>query len=162
MKPQSKYSEKLRDPRWQKKRLEVMNRDKFTCQICLDDKKTLNVHHLYYRRGCEPWDYDASELITLCQECHEFESENRAGAEAQLLEALKVRGVFSVAIEELAQSIASMTMPESTGETFHYLSDLISSPDRLAEVLHQQWELDPDVIAMKKAKREIDAESQKP
>lgn len=157
----SKYAEKLRDPRWQKKRLEVMNRDQFTCQICFDDKKTLNVHHLYYRRGCEPWDYDASELITLCHECHEFETENRSAAEEQLLEALKVRGVFSVSIEELAQSIAGMKMPESAGETFHYLADLIDSPDRLAEVIRQQWEMDPDVIAMRKSNEEPDAKSQK-
>jgi 5-methylcytosine-specific restriction endonuclease McrA len=30
----SKYSEKLRDPRWQKKRLEIFQRDNFICQNC--------------------------------------------------------------------------------------------------------------------------------
>jgi len=26
------YSEKLKDPRWQKKRLEILSRDNFTCE----------------------------------------------------------------------------------------------------------------------------------
>lgn len=64
------YSEKLRDPRWQKKRLEIMNRDEFGCQICGDKESTLNVHHKEYVRGKAPWDYDGNHLITLCELCH--------------------------------------------------------------------------------------------
>ena len=30
------YSEKLKDPRWQKKRLEILERDNFRCQYCGD------------------------------------------------------------------------------------------------------------------------------
>ena len=30
------YSEQLKSPKWQKKRLEIMQRDKFTCQLCGD------------------------------------------------------------------------------------------------------------------------------
>ena len=67
------YAEKLLDPRWQKKRLEVFNRDEFTCQGCLDKDATLHVHHKTYIRGKEPWDYDNSNLITLCELCHEIE-----------------------------------------------------------------------------------------
>jgi hypothetical protein len=64
------YSEKLKDPRWQRKRLEIMERDTFTCVICGDDKSTLNVHHTYYGKGKLPWDYDIKHLITLCEPCH--------------------------------------------------------------------------------------------
>lgn len=64
------YSEKLRDPRWQKLRLEVMDRDGFTCLRCRSKTKTLNVHHLVYHR--EPWDSPLAELETLCEECHEW------------------------------------------------------------------------------------------
>jgi len=64
-----KYSEKLRDPRWQKKRLEVMNRDSFTCLACGDSKSTLNVHHKYYSGN--PWDAEMDGLETLCEWCHE-------------------------------------------------------------------------------------------
>lgn len=42
------YSEKLKDPRWQKKRLEILNRDEFACRFCGDNKSTLNVHHISY------------------------------------------------------------------------------------------------------------------
>lgn len=64
------YSEKLRDPRWQKMRLEVMQRDKFTCRVCNNSEKTLNVHHRFYRKGASPWDYEPSALVTLCEDCH--------------------------------------------------------------------------------------------
>jgi 5-methylcytosine-specific restriction endonuclease McrA len=65
----SKYSDKLKDPRWQKKRLEIMQRDNFTCCRCSDTKSSLNVHHLSYNG--EPWDQDSGKLITLCCHCHE-------------------------------------------------------------------------------------------
>lgn len=32
----SDYSQKLLDPRWQRKRLEILQRDDFTCQVCSD------------------------------------------------------------------------------------------------------------------------------
>ena len=64
------YSEKLRDPRWQKKRLKVMERDGFLCTHCKIDGDTLNVHHSYYRSGRDPWDYPDESLITVCEKCH--------------------------------------------------------------------------------------------
>jgi hypothetical protein len=65
------YSEKLRDPRWQKKRLEIMQRDGFRCQECTDDSTTLHVHHTRYVKGREPWEYSNGFLVTLCEKCHE-------------------------------------------------------------------------------------------
>lgn len=65
------YIEKLRDPRWQKKRLEVMQRDEFKCQMCGCGDQTLHVHHRVYTRGKEPWEYELDDFITLCVECHE-------------------------------------------------------------------------------------------
>lgn len=66
------YWELLRDPRWQRKRLEVMQRDDFTCQCCDKKTQTLNVHHMYYERGLSPWEYPNESLQTLCEDCHEF------------------------------------------------------------------------------------------
>jgi len=65
------YFEMLRDPRWQKKRLEIMGRDHFKCRLCGDGETTLNVHHLSYEKGAAPWDYPDAFLITACQPCHE-------------------------------------------------------------------------------------------
>lgn len=62
------YSEKLQDPRWQRKRLEVFSRDDFKCCLCQDDKTTLHVHHEEYNG--EPWEAPIDRLKTLCAECH--------------------------------------------------------------------------------------------
>ena len=70
----SNYSELLKDPRWQKKRLEVFNRDNWTCQCCLDTDSTLHVHHTKYT-GKFPWDCPDKYLITLCEQCHQKEEE---------------------------------------------------------------------------------------
>ena len=66
------YSEKLKDPRWQRKRLEIMERDNFQCRFCDDNEKTLNVHHGYYEKGLDPWEYKENTLYTICIECHEW------------------------------------------------------------------------------------------
>lgn len=64
------YSEKLRDPRWQRKRLEVLQRENFKCQHCYAADKTLNVHHTIYRKGAAPWEYEDRLLMVLCEDCH--------------------------------------------------------------------------------------------
>ena len=68
-----KYKEKLKNPKWQKKRLRIMERDSFTCACCASRKNTLNVHHLYYLSNTDPWDYPDEALLTLCEECHQRE-----------------------------------------------------------------------------------------
>ena len=67
------YAEKLKDPRWQKKRLEIMQRDEFSCQICKSKEKTLHIHHIAYEFGVEPWDYEDINFKTLCETCHKDE-----------------------------------------------------------------------------------------
>lgn len=66
------YSEKLRDPRWQKKRLEILERDEFMCCVCQDSEHQLHVHHKNYSKNTAPWDYPDSNFVTLCCECHEI------------------------------------------------------------------------------------------
>lgn len=64
------YSQKLRDPRWQRRRLEIMQVANFKCADCNNREKTLNVHHLKYRHGAAPWEYLDAELVCLCEDCH--------------------------------------------------------------------------------------------
>ncbi len=77
------YEEKLRDPRWQRTRLEKMQEADWRCEICGDDKTELHVHHVRYDRSDdypdpeprgayirEPWEYSAGELLCLCSDCH--------------------------------------------------------------------------------------------
>jgi hypothetical protein len=71
----SQYSSQLRDPRWQKKRLEILEHYKWMCLECFSESKELHVHHLIYKQGRKPWEYDEKELIVLCDKCHdEFHS----------------------------------------------------------------------------------------
>ncbi len=72
------YSEKLADPRWQKKRLEVLERCEWSCLNCGDSSNQLQVHHLVYERGVEPWDHDNQYLIAVCKNCHEELDDTRS------------------------------------------------------------------------------------
>lgn len=65
------YWELLRDPRWQRRRLEILNRSNFRCEMCDAADKTLNVHHRLYRKNAMPWEYTDEELQSLCEDCHE-------------------------------------------------------------------------------------------
>ena len=51
-------------------RLKIMERDGFACRKCAAKDKTLHVHHHYYTKGAEPWEYDDEVLVTLCDDCH--------------------------------------------------------------------------------------------
>jgi len=64
------YSELLMHPKWQRKRLEIMQRDDFKCQLCKDEETTLNIHHKEYKNGNKPWEYENDNFITLCKDCH--------------------------------------------------------------------------------------------
>src|SRR5205085_12374091 len=99
------YAQKLKDPRWQKKRLEVMNRDNFTCRMCGDDKSHLNVHHLYYAESGNPWDVHESALLTLCETCHERETQEIRRARGVLYAAIFKSGFTSQQLLALAEEI---------------------------------------------------------
>jgi hypothetical protein len=99
------YSEKLKDPRWQKKRLEILERDKWKCQCCEDEETTLHVHHFNYERGKEPWEYNNDSLITLCENCHEFESYQRKSSEESLLIFFRENKFFSQDLDHIASFI---------------------------------------------------------
>jgi 5-methylcytosine-specific restriction endonuclease McrA len=64
------YRALLRDPRWQKKRLQVLERDQWACQGCGTTTRELHVHHTWYTAGVLPWDYPGACYVTLCRGCH--------------------------------------------------------------------------------------------
>lgn len=64
------YSEQLKHPSWQKKRLEILQRDEFTCQHCSDKEHQLHVHHRYYVSGRYAWEYPDFCYLSLCADCH--------------------------------------------------------------------------------------------
>ena len=68
------YKDKLLDPKWQKKRLVILERDKWTCTSCGNTEETLHVHHIFYDAIYQnPWEYPDYCLITLCVSCHQDE-----------------------------------------------------------------------------------------
>lgn len=73
----SDYWKRLQDPRWQKKRLEILARDEWVCTNCYEEGKTLHVDHGYYEKGQDPWDYPDASLTTLCKDCHELIGQKR-------------------------------------------------------------------------------------
>jgi hypothetical protein len=72
------YAEKLRDPRWQRRRLEIFQRDNWKCQLCSRTDLELHLHHMY-RTTEDPWDEPDLHLLTVCQLCHEQQPSNPHG-----------------------------------------------------------------------------------
>src|SRR5271154_210590 len=73
--------EKLRDLRWKKKRIEVLERDGECCQAidengiqCCKTQKheELQIHHRNYTTA-NPWDEPSDNLVTLCDKHHKQE-----------------------------------------------------------------------------------------
>ena len=70
------YREKLRDPRWQRLRLQILDRSDWSCEWCgskatKGKSRGLQVHHGWYGRDVEPWEYESDTLYCLCDSCHE-------------------------------------------------------------------------------------------
>lgn len=64
------YSEKLKEPLWKLKRLEILDRDGHACYSC-KSITNIEVHHFYYVARREPWDYPNDSLVTVCRNCHQ-------------------------------------------------------------------------------------------
>jgi len=73
MAKKNNYTDKLKNPKWQKKRLEILNLHGFKCEKCGCEDKELHVHHRFYLKGREVWQYDNDVFQVLCCDCHEKE-----------------------------------------------------------------------------------------
>jgi len=133
------YSQKLRDPRWQKKRLHIMERDDWTCQKCFDADSTLVVHHRRYLPDKEPWDYPDYLLITLCEECHDQERETRPDVESDLLAML--RPLFLADdLHSLALGFHQMELLHSHEVVASVYEWALSSPEIQRELIDRYFE----------------------
>lgn len=72
--------ERLQDPRWQRKRLAVLERAGWKCEWCRTDEVNLQIHHGAYRRDAMPWEYPDEMLYCLCDHCHERAEARKAEA----------------------------------------------------------------------------------
>ena len=60
------YDQYLSSQEWLDKRADVLDRDEFKCQGCMESEAK-NVHHLSYENVGDEFCF---ELISLCEECH--------------------------------------------------------------------------------------------
>lgn len=70
----SSYSESLRDPKWQKRRLEILSAADWACEDCGRRDQAFEIHHNFYIRAFryQPWRYERDLLMALCEGCHEI------------------------------------------------------------------------------------------
>lgn len=143
------YSEKLRDPRWQKKRLEVMDRNGFRCQNCTSSNHTLNVHHCWYERGLDPWEYPDNAYQCLCEDCHEKAEAYRLaiskmlfiGSPSELLHlAAQMRGAV-LAMGENGGSVSSVLAFACWEKNFSVIAECFVSGKLIVSAIDDDTEL---------------------
>ena len=136
-----KYSEKLKDPRWQKVRLKILERDEWACQQCFDSSTSLVVHHLYYEQDKEPWDYPDAAFITLCERCHE--TERLIAPEVQAMLFATIKKCFLMGdIEIIASGFENLATLLPASATSRYTAETIAAALgdwQTLGVLHEDW-----------------------
>ena len=115
------YSEKLKDPRWQKKRLSILERDKWKCRSCLSGESTLHVHHMFYEKGREPWEAEDHSLMTLCENCHLFETQEMYGETKRFMESFKRHGVIAAQLWCITKRMEEKPTTDNIAGMFHYM-----------------------------------------
>jgi cytochrome c553 len=65
-------------------------------------KTTLAAHHRYYLHGQEPWEYPQAAFVTLCERCHQRETQERREAERQWLLAMRMAELYASNVREIA------------------------------------------------------------
>ncbi len=110
------YIELLKDPRWQRKRLLILERDGWRCRNfgCGDSTTTLHVHHRRYTG--KPWEAPDEDLVTLCEPCHERTTQLVSSAR-RLIEDLDTPSL-EIAIGYL-RGIGMCQMPEWGKQEIH-------------------------------------------
>jgi len=130
------YIERLKNPKWQKLRLDVMQRDNFMCIACGDRESTLNVHHKYYKKNFEPWDYPKESLVTLCQQCHEREEKYKQYFDELFF---RFKEIFLNTDAEIIHSLLDYIRDEMDEEpltVFYLICELIYDKDKFKELIN--------------------------
>jgi len=123
-----KYSEKLRDPRWQEKRLFILNRDAFTCVLCNEYGATVHAHHNYYLPNREPWDYPDKAFYTLCDKCHKEEHDIESDTKEDLFRAFKQAGFTNHSLVHIILGLRLVDkLPASANLVAHAVGHMFSN-----------------------------------
>src|SRR5688572_22440051 len=133
------YSDLLKDPRWQKKRLTILNRDEWLCTMCGNGQITLHVHHKKYIRGLKPWEYEDHYLTTLCVECHKIASEGMNEAVQSIGDAVRFAGFMPGSIREMAEAFESIELLHGEFYVASAISFWLSSPELQKEMVDRYY-----------------------
>ena len=67
---------------WQRKRLEILERDQHLCKLCLYrgviNNKALEVHHIVPIKDNEELKLEDSNLVTVCSTCHSLVEDDKS------------------------------------------------------------------------------------
>jgi hypothetical protein len=144
MKRESEYSKSLRDPRWQKIRLEVLQRDDFTCRACFNNEETLHVHHCFYTRDARPWDYPLGSLVTLCASCHETESGAFYEGKNYLSDCISRHGALYGDFITLGDGFKEGSLPHSSEVFFSaissFIKEILTNPEKGQKFMDDYFE----------------------
>jgi len=103
-----------RDSRWQRKRLEIMERDGWTCRSCgaKGEGVTLNVHHAYYEAGKKPWEYPNDAMVTWCEDCHKKRTARMKDicAELSLMDYMVTVGLHTAVSTGRTKTLAALAL----------------------------------------------------
>lgn len=132
------YKAKLLDPRWQKKRLKILERDNWSCQCCFDGENTLHIHHRYYLPDTEPWEYPDESLMTLCAECHEEETGQKEIAKSQILFALH-KNFLNGDISRIASGFREMSLLHSSEVVASALQFALADEDTQRDLIERYF-----------------------
>lgn len=139
------YRKSFKDPRWQKRRLKILERDDWKCQKCGNSEEMLVVHHKWYgnERDTEsnefrwryPWEYDDGDLVTLCDSCHQEEHEELSTIEADLIQILKQAGFMSEDMINLATPFVGVNRKIEPKEVTEIIDAVVSDSSVYRKVL---------------------------
>lgn len=90
------FKDQYKHPLWQKRRLDVLEKNGFECSCCGDSESQLHVHHRQYFKGRKVWEYADDELEVLCDSCHE-EAHHTVDELKEVLSTLPLDGLREVA-----------------------------------------------------------------
>ncbi len=144
------YAEKLKDPRWQRKRLEIFERDEWHCQCCLDGENTLVVHHLRYEKGKEPWEYPNECFKTLCESCHNNEFEVRPEYEKMLLSIIKEKGFMADDVYRIVKGFLGLNIKHAGEVTASFIEFILTDEEVIKTEWSAFWDNTKKIAAQKK------------
>lgn len=156
------YAQKLLDPRWQRLRAQVLQRDGFTCRDCKCSDRTLHVHHCLYRKG-DPWNTEPRFLVTVCDACHQIRTA-REGRIKELLATLFAIG-DSEQVQTFSETLETCLKDAFTDEQIEDFS-CVQDGELIDAEIRLQWDLyeatgDPTVydrvLEIRSRRRKIEA-----